>query len=466
MKHFLPDTLSPHDLRAEQASLGACFRGGAPTVLAELSGSDYYQDAHRRILDAVAACVLRDEDVDPLTVAAELDRRGHLEGCGGFEYLVTLREASFSGSTAAHYCRPVVRASRFRTLLTLFAEYEETCREQDREPEAVADELACLLLNLGRETGKTEQRRLSDVTRQERERIERQEAQAALLTGLPALDAILEGLEDKEVGILCGHPGQGKTILVCQMLLHAAATWGPVLYVSLEMGGERVARRYLAGLTGLRFADLRMAGQWNPATNHREPFGPGELTRIREAEAALLQKGSEQVFIEEETGELTRLIARCHRARQRDGIRAIFVDYGQLVQDDSGRKRGTVEEMTYVARAMKRELAVPLKMPVWVACQPNQENEKDGKIKPLTAAQIGWSSEWRKVAGRIVLLNPSPETTAGEGRRLVNLEVAKNRDAGTGRITLALNGPRFRFEEVDETRDDIPPERHSKGSYG
>lgn len=468
MRTLLPE-LPPLAFREEQAALGACFRGGAALVLAALSGSDFYQDAHRRILDAVAACILRDEPTDPLTVAAELERREHLTGCGGFDYLVTLREAAFSGAEASvkAYCRPVIRASRYRTLLQFCAEYAEASRAQEREPEALADELACLLLNLGRERGAGEQRRLADLARQERERIERNESQAALLTGLKPLDRILEGLECGEVGILCGHPGLGKTALICQMLMHAAETWGPALYVSLEMGGERVARRYFAAATGFKFKDLRMAGRWNPETNEHEPFNAAELAAIKQAEADLCRRGSERVFIEEEAGELTRLLARCHRARQQHGIAAVFVDYGQLVQDDTGRKRGTVEEMTYVARAMKRDLAVPLKVPVWVACQPNQDNEKDGRLKPLTAAQIGWSSEWRKVAGRIVLLNPLPNETEKDGRKPVLVEVAKNRDAACGKVHLCLNGPRFRFEEMtDRYADHIPPETHQKGSYG
>ncbi|MGW4720888.1 DnaB-like helicase N-terminal domain-containing protein [Nocardia sp. NPDC004260] len=82
--------------RTEQAVLGGmlihhtALEVGATTVTAE----DFAAQAHRDIFETVRDMHAAGQTVDPVTVAAALDRRGVLADVGGPAYLVQLTMAA------------------------------------------------------------------------------------------------------------------------------------------------------------------------------------------------------------------------------------------------------------------------------------------------------------------------------------------------------------------------------------
>ena len=77
--------LPPHDLEAEQSVLGAMLvNPNAITAVAEsLSADDFYRDTHRLIYRAVITLYDKGEEVDVVTLSAQLEREGVLERAGG-----------------------------------------------------------------------------------------------------------------------------------------------------------------------------------------------------------------------------------------------------------------------------------------------------------------------------------------------------------------------------------------------
>jgi replicative DNA helicase len=84
-------------------------------------------------------------------------------------------------------------------------------------------------------------------------------------TGIPGLDEILgSGFRPKDLIVLGGRPGHGKSSAALQIAMHQAVEYGfPVLFLSLEMTAEEQAARALsmkAGLSATRIASGRMSG--------------------------------------------------------------------------------------------------------------------------------------------------------------------------------------------------------------
>ncbi|MFD5066138.1 DnaB-like helicase N-terminal domain-containing protein, partial [Streptomyces sp. NPDC058394] len=110
----------PQDLDAEQAVLGTLMSStwGADQYVPEtletgIVAEEYYRPAHRMIHRAIIGLRQADEPVDPLTVAAELVRRGELAKVGGAPYLHSCVEAVPTPANGPSYAE-IVRAKAYR----------------------------------------------------------------------------------------------------------------------------------------------------------------------------------------------------------------------------------------------------------------------------------------------------------------------------------------------------------------
>ena len=72
------DRTPPQDMAAEQSVLGAMMisKDAIADVAEVLRGVDFYRPTHETIHDAIIDLYGRGEPADPVTVAAELQRRG------------------------------------------------------------------------------------------------------------------------------------------------------------------------------------------------------------------------------------------------------------------------------------------------------------------------------------------------------------------------------------------------------
>ena len=106
--------LPPHNLEAEQSVLGAMLvNPNAITAVAELlTADDFYRDTHRLIYRGVLTLFERGEEVDVVTISAQLEREGMLERAGGREFVHTLAEFVPAAANARALRRHRARAER------------------------------------------------------------------------------------------------------------------------------------------------------------------------------------------------------------------------------------------------------------------------------------------------------------------------------------------------------------------
>jgi replicative DNA helicase len=79
----------PQDLIAEQGVLGGMLlsKDAIADVVEIIRDRDFYRPAHELIYDAIVDLYGRGEPVDPVTVSAELTKRGDIARAGGAPYL-------------------------------------------------------------------------------------------------------------------------------------------------------------------------------------------------------------------------------------------------------------------------------------------------------------------------------------------------------------------------------------------
>src|SRR5512136_2165981 len=81
--------LPPHDIDAEEATLGSLLIDGAAVIKTEtiIQPPDFYSERNRWIYEASLALYQRSEAINQITVAQELARQDKLEKCGGAAFL-------------------------------------------------------------------------------------------------------------------------------------------------------------------------------------------------------------------------------------------------------------------------------------------------------------------------------------------------------------------------------------------
>ena len=85
------ERVPPQNIEAEQSVLGSMLidRDAIITAAEMLKPSDFYRDGHQKIFTAMLALAERNEPVDLITLAEELEQQKQLEAIGGLPYLTT-----------------------------------------------------------------------------------------------------------------------------------------------------------------------------------------------------------------------------------------------------------------------------------------------------------------------------------------------------------------------------------------
>ncbi|MGW5697931.1 DnaB-like helicase N-terminal domain-containing protein, partial [Streptomyces asiaticus] len=102
------ERVPPQDLSAEQSALGGQILSKDAIIDCQaVREEDYYRPAHATIQRAIRDLAAKGEPVDPITLTAELTKRGELARIGGADYLNTLIAAVPTAANAEYYANIV-----------------------------------------------------------------------------------------------------------------------------------------------------------------------------------------------------------------------------------------------------------------------------------------------------------------------------------------------------------------------
>ncbi|HEX9991616.1 MAG TPA: DnaB-like helicase N-terminal domain-containing protein [Acidimicrobiales bacterium] len=202
----------PANVEAEESLLGACLlsRAAVETAAAQITTTDFHATGHGAVWDALVAVWGRGEPVDSVTVADELRRTGNLERVGGAAALVRLQAACPSTSNVARYAALVADAATLRAGIHLAGEIAEACYDPGADAAEVVDRIRRMADELVAPMGAAPPG--PDV-------------EAFLAEDDGHVDWLVPGLLERVADrmILTGTPGEGKSTLLRQVAVQAAA---------------------------------------------------------------------------------------------------------------------------------------------------------------------------------------------------------------------------------------------------
>ncbi len=413
--------------------------GEAITALKDAGPSLFWFEKHQQLFDLIVDLWNSGKPVDGVVIQEALARSGSFEQLGGYDFLAGLVSSVPSALRVADYARIVREKAILRQLIRATHKAMEAAFD-DRRPTAEVLDLA------EKEIFDVTERRvaggvqaLPDLIEDVFRRIEKLDGSA--LTGEPTgyfeLDDLTCGLQPAELIIIAGRPSMGKTALGLNIAEHIALDEDPprpVLFFSLEMSSQQVAQRILCSRARVDAQRLR-----------RGQHTGEELQKLMQVADEMRGR---PLFVDDTSAlSVLELRARARMMHRKHQLRAIFVDYLQLMHAPGSESRQ--QEVAEISRGLKA-LAKELHLPVVAMAQLNRKPEDRSSSRPRMS-DLRESGAIEQDADLIALLHRDSyykigEDPDAEDDSSAELIIAKQRNGPVGTVKLHFNRRWTRFD--------------------
>ncbi|MGX1840509.1 replicative DNA helicase [Streptomyces diastaticus] len=436
------DRTPPQDYEAEQCVLGGMLlsKTAIGEVVEELhSPADFYRPAHQTIYETILDMYGRSEPADPVTVSAELTKRGDIERVGGAPYLHHLVEMVPTAANAQWYAETVAERAVFRRLAETGTRIAQSGYRGEGDAAVAVGTAQEDIFNVLQATDRNDILPISATSASLIDRLEKRadagDGLRGLSTGFTDLDGLTTGLIGGQLIVIAARPSIGKSTLAVDFLRHCSIVEKkPALFFNLEMPREEIEERILSAQGRVALHHIR-SGE----------LDDGDWSRIAkvmpsiEAAPLYIDDYANQTYME--------IAARARRMKQLHDIQLIVVDYIQLMKS-GGRAETRQQEVADISRNLKL-LAKTLNVPIVALSQLNRGPEQRTDKKPMMS-DLRESGAIEQDADIVILLHredfyEKESPRAGEA----DLIVAKNRNAATATITVAFQGHYSRFTDME-----------------
>jgi len=405
-------------------------------IIGRIDSPWFYLPVHQKLFEVLID--LYDDPtkaIDLIVVSDELRRRELLEFVGGQEYMIHLAESFAGWANAEHYAKIVRDKGMLRDLIRCTSQIADNAY-------AAVDDAREILDVAEQKIFAVTERRVSGQAIEIREEMRRlatmlESRDEAACTGVPTgfiqLNEYTGGFQPGDLIVVAGRPSMGKTALGLTIAQHLALEHRqPVLFFSMEMSSAQIAQRLVCAYgrgTDAQKLRRRMLSE--------EDISYLLMHVCPDFETAPL-------FIDDTPAmSAMELRSKARRLKQRHGIKAVFVDYLQLMHSPKAENRQV--EIAGISRGLK-SLARELNIPVIAMAQLNRMPEGRSDKRPLMS-DLRESGAIEQDADVVLLIHreeyykPEDETVKGAAEIII----AKQRNGPTGLITLSFNKRLTRF---------------------
>ena len=440
----------PQNIDAEISVLGCGFleRTALDKIMDEVTDEMFYSVENRTIYKAMKNLHTNNIPVDAATVCNELDKNKELSKVGGVEYITDIINSVPSTANLNYYIKIIFEKSILRNLINKTTKIQEECyEEQDSIVDIVENAERNILSVYNDRLGKdirSIQDVLPDIQKNMEALAESKTDFTGIRTGYYDFDNMTRGLQKKQVIIVAGRPGCGKSAFALNVALNAAIkNKNSIAFFSLEMGVEEIAKR-MFGCVGKIDGDVLKTGK----------LKNNDWKKWNEAMSEL----SDTKFFIDDSGGLTvsEIRRKCRKLKNSDsGLDLIVIDYLQLLSSSSKDAGQRVQEVSEISRDIKK-LAMELDVPVIALAQLSRsvEQRKDGDKTPKLS-DLRESGSIEQDAD-IVLFLHSDEYGKYDGNinRKIKLIIAKHRAGQTGAVDLIFKMNTGSFDNYINKEDE------------
>ncbi|MEE9455871.1 MAG: replicative DNA helicase [bacterium] len=440
----------PASFDAERAVLGAMIldRDALHEGLERLEDDYFFGPNHRHIYASLLDLFKDEADVDVVTLADALKRRGKLEDAGGTAYLLSLVEDITTVASFSHHVRLLEEKYVLRSLIDVSVNLAERASGEREDPHLLLDETEAKVFQIAERRLKQDFVPVGDVIGEVYDAIEarakNKEHISGLETGYLEIDDLTGGFQKQNLIILAARPGVGKTSLALNVAQNLALDRNlPVAIFSLEMSREALAHRLLCSVARVDLSLVRSGRlssmMWRPLTE------------------AVNRLSGAPIFVDDSpTLNILEMRAKARRIKARRDVQLIIVDYLQMVHG-YGRYENRQTEIAAVSSFLKA-LAKELDIPVLACAQLSRAVERRVSGEPLLS-DLRESGALEQDADVVMFLHQPSADGDGEDQHFSETDVivAKQRSGPTGRVKLLFVRKYTRFENVTRRDEAFGP---------
>ena len=441
------DRLPPQNIEAEQSVLGSLLidREAIVKVAAFLQRDDFYREAHAQIYAAILDLHERREPADFVTLSDELQRRGQLEAVGGAAYLTSLINSVPTSIHVEYYAHIVERTAILRRLIEAASKIATLAYEEAEDVDAVVDRAEQVLFDVSQRRVSHGLVSIKNILTDYYDRVEYLHQHQGEMVGLPTgfvdLDRLLGGMQRSDLIIVAGRPGMGKSSFGLTIAHNVALKHNKVVaFFSLEMSGEQLVQRLIAGETGISSQRLRIGD-----------IHDVEWDKMVKAGGSL----SETMIFVDDTPSPSPMEVRTksRRLAAEYGLDLVIVDYLQLLRSGI-QSENRVQEVSYISRSLKG-LARELNVPVIAMSQLSRAVENRTDKKPILADLRESGSIEQDADVVLFIYRDEQYDTDTDRKNIADILVAKHRNGPTGQISLRFVSEQTKFADLDAYHEDL-----------
>jgi replicative DNA helicase len=265
--------------------------------------------------------------------------------------------------------------------------------------------------------------RFSNMKDRIEEYLANEESQHGIKMGIPAFDALTQGIQPHEYITIAGWQGTGKSTLAQWMLFNAWTQNKTPMYISLEMEAKALLRKWDTMAVNFEYDKLK---------SHK--LSPEDLSKWEAvAESAALRKNDIVVLDDVRDCTVDRIYAEIHRWKPD----IVCIDYITLMDINRSAGNQMWEKITYITQALK-QISRTTKVPIIGVAQTNIGSAEQGaKLENISYSRsIGQDSD-------LVLGLYSNDEMKKE--KQMEVRMLKNRDGMTSEAMLKWDMSMMKF---------------------
>ena len=433
----LKDKVPPHNLEAEQATLGALLLNfdAISNVVSLLDSEKFYSYQNKLIYEAMISLFRQNIHGDTLSLINELTKTGKLEEAGGAAYIASLTDLVPTAANVEYYAKIVLDQSTRRELIRIPQELKAASYNETKESRGIIEEAEKLIFTLSDKNQTTKVYNMKEIINDTINAVEEHYKNKSTFTGIPTgfakLDTMTSGFQNSELIILGARPSIGKTAMALSMMEYIAVDQKiPCGFFSLEMSALMLGQRLLSQTA-------------------RVPGGKLKSGMLRIEDFQKLQQAASRCYeaplyiIDVPNMPLLDLKAMARRLVVNQGVKIIFIDYIGLISTDNPNTQvwEQVSEISKSLKALARELAIP----IVALCQVS----RDAEGEEPTLNQLRGSGSIERDGDVVMFLHRERRKTAEQEENPVQdakLIVAKQRNGPTGDVDMLYLSSYTKFE--------------------
>ncbi len=352
----LKDKVPPHNLEAEQATLGALLLDAEAvgTVIRYLRADNFYSLQNQKIFQAIIGLFNKGQRTDLITLTEELRQTATLDAAGGPAYVAALTDTVPTSANVEYYAKVVLENSVRRSLLTISHKIIASAHDEATESRAVLEDAQKRIFELTDANQSATFKTPKDIIPRAIEAIERLYHTRDSFTGVPSglieLDQMTSGFQKSELIIIGARPSVGKTALAMTMAAHTAVKEKiPTAFFSLEMSDMQLMQRLISQESKIPSEKIRTG-----------LLKMSDFQSIQDAAGYIYD--SPLYIVDMPNMKLLDLRAMARRLRAQFDVQIIFIDYLTLITSENTLipRHEQIAEISRSLKSLARELDIPV----------------------------------------------------------------------------------------------------------